>query len=90
MTSAPAAITDQVRIQIRLPESGMAVPRYTLDSKSTLKDLKEKLVKEHGLPSHKLVLMTTFPVKTFEESEMTKTLAELGLCPSATLIARLL
>lgn len=90
LSSAPAVVTDQVRIQIRLPESGLTAPRYTLDSSSTLKELKERLVQEHGLPAHKLVLMTTFPAKTFGEQEMKKTLAELGLCPSATLIARLL
>lgn len=83
----PSHVTDQVRIQVRVP-SGPPL-KFNLASTTKLNHLIDRVVDEGKLPKSKVVLQTAFPVKVFSDDDLQRTLAELELCPSATLIARL-
>jgi hypothetical protein len=83
----PSHITDQVRIQVRVP-SGPPL-KFSLASETKLNQLIDQVVDQGKLPKGKVVLQTVFPVKVFAGGDLHRTLAELELCPSATLIAKL-
>lgn len=77
------------RIQIKLPSP---IPPLKLifesPSSETLKSLKDRILSE--CPSINKIdeLMQTFPTKIFNKSDDEKTLTELGLSPSSTLILK--
>lgn len=83
----PSHITDQVRIQVRVP-SGPPL-KFNLASSTKLGQLVDMVVDQGKLPKNKVVLQTVFPIKVFGKEDLQRTLAELELCPSATLIAKL-
>lgn len=83
----PSHITDQVRIQVRVP-SGPPL-KFNLASLTKLSQLIDMVVDQGKLPKNKVALQTVFPIKVFGREDLQRTLAELELCPSATLIAKL-
>lgn len=83
----PSHVTDQARIQVRVP-SGPPL-KFSLASATKLSQLIDQIADEGQLPKNKVVLQTVFPVKVFGKGDLQRSLAELELCPSATLIAKL-
>lgn len=71
------------RIQIRLPNGELI--RKEFNPEDSL-EIVHKFALSKGTFSPNSVLISTFPRQTFGVSEMGKTLRELGLVPSASLI----
>lgn len=79
--------SDTARLHIRLPD-GKAL-RETIDATKTLGDLMSLVEEKSGFPSSNYGLMIALPPRSFEVStEGSKTMQELGLCPSAALVLR--
>ncbi|XP_057317044.1 UBX domain-containing protein 1-A-like [Hydractinia symbiolongicarpus] len=75
---------DTCRIQFRLTNGSSLNANFKTDS--TLNDVRQHISdnrNDDNLPSS---LSTTFPRRTFTESDMSKTVKELGLVPSAVLV----
>lgn len=87
VSEASTIASDTARLQIRLPD-GRAL-RETVPSTSNLRELLATVESKSGLPARSHVLMIALPPRTFDVStEGSKSMVELGLCPSATLIYR--
>lgn len=80
----PTHITPTTRIQVRLPD-GHAL-KFTFETAGPLEELQAKIRSE--LKGARFELVSAFPTRVFGEDESTQTFADLGLCPSATLIVR--
>jgi UBX domain-containing protein 1/4 len=83
----PTHVTDQTRIQVRVP-SGPPL-KFNLASSTKLTELIDMVAKQGGLTKNKMTLQAAFPVKVFGSADLQHTLADLELCPSATLIVKL-
>ncbi|KAL8291345.1 hypothetical protein RQP46_002323 [Phenoliferia psychrophenolica] len=79
-------VYDSARLQIRLPNGGQALVT-SMPASSTLGDL-AKWVKEQPSAAslESLVFVSAFPRKVFGDADNSKTLTELGLVPSASLM----
>ncbi|KAJ1949067.1 hypothetical protein FBU59_001312 [Linderina macrospora] len=80
------AAGDQARLQIRPMSKGfgnIGHITHVFESSQTLADVVSFVKRETGISHFKLA--TTFPRKEFSERHQTRTLAELGLAPSAAL-----
>jgi hypothetical protein len=83
----PKVITDSARLQIRLP-NGTAL-RERVASSMTLAELMKLIGEKSGLNMNYHGLMIPLPPKNFDmATEGSSSLADLGLCPSATLVLR--
>ncbi|ESO90181.1 hypothetical protein LOTGIDRAFT_192354 [Lottia gigantea] len=78
---AEARRSETARIQFRLPD-GSSIPN-SFPSTDTLQSVLDFITQHVGGP---VTLSTTFPRRTFEDSDMNKTLIDLQLAPSAVLI----
>lgn len=78
---------DHARIQIRLPPPQPAL-KFTFDSPktTTLAQLKKNIADAIGKPCGDL--FQTVPPRTFTSADDEKTLFELELCPSASLLLK--
>lgn len=93
-TSAAAAAPGEkssgaknTRLQIR-PASGGAPIVVTMDSDSTLHEVALYVESQNpSISAQTVTFATTFPRKVFARSDFTQTLKELGLTPSAVLMA---
>ncbi|KAJ2536179.1 hypothetical protein EV175_006827, partial [Coemansia sp. RSA 1933] len=85
-----SSTSDQARLQIRPLLTGDGVPTQPLarmfGANQTLKDVFDYIRKEIPSIGHHFKLSTTFPRKEFSAHHESKTLKELGLVPSASLI----
>lgn len=95
-TSASNVAT-RCQLSIRIPDGTNLRRAFKPDATlfAVVRFINEKLpgeVDEYGsprAPSYRhFQLQTNFPMHKFDSTEMSKTLLELGLCPSASLIAR--
>ncbi len=74
---------DQTRIQVRLP-NGQSLS-FALDSLKKLKDVYDFVEQQYP---HKFHLVQTFPRKVFNDAFFDKTLQELNMVPSVSLMVQ--
>ena len=83
LDAQPTRLTNETRLQIRVP-GGVPPIRLTLPSNTLITDLYKQVAERTGNKVSKLSLSSSFPYRVFNEHQGS-TLADLGLCPSATL-----
>ncbi|KAM0786167.1 hypothetical protein ACM66B_006974 [Microbotryomycetes sp. NB124-2] len=83
-STSSSSASAQTRLQIRLPAGGQPL-NHTVDSTSTLADVKQWVGERVGLGSA-FAFSSVFPRKTYSAADESKTMAELGLAPSAVLM----
>lgn len=74
---------EQARLQIRLPNGSQPIV-HTFPSSATLADVEQHVRQQSGLST--ISFSSTFPRKYYTAADMSKTVAELGLTPSAVLM----
>jgi len=82
-TTGEKKIYDQTRLQIRLPNGGQPLV-HAVASSATLGEVAAWVKEQAGLST--VVLSSAFPRKTYVAADEAKTMAELGLSPSAVLM----
>jgi hypothetical protein len=85
--SSSGSAAKEARIQIRLPSGGQPLTT-TLPSESTLQEVANFVAAQNpAFNPNALSFTQSFPRKTFTQADFSKTLKELGLTPSAALMA---
>lgn len=86
----PKVGSGTVRLQLRCASSGRAVTTTAYDASSLLSSVCEFAAQEFGLSGSLPQLALTFPPRTVFDSpeNLSSSLGELGLCPSATLLVK--
>jgi hypothetical protein len=78
----PAAAHDQARLRIKTPTGNLM---KTFSPETTLFEVAFAVKEEHGVEVS--LFKSTFPTKTFDQSDFGMTLKEAGMVPSASIIA---
>jgi len=76
----------ECRLQIRLPDGAALTHSFGVNEELAAVRLYVDMNRKDGGTAAPITFMTTFPRKVFSEGEMRKTLASLGLVPSAVLM----
>lgn len=72
------------RLQFRLPDGSSLTNSFPADT--PLETIRQYIITQLGLSTSSITLYTTYPRRELTEEDLGKSLAELGLAPSSTLI----
>ena len=80
-----ASNATETRLQLRTPNGTLTT---TQKVESTLTDVSDFVASQQMVDATDLTFSTTFPARTFSDAEMSQSLKQLELVPSAALIVR--
>ncbi|CAH3127566.1 unnamed protein product [Pocillopora meandrina] len=72
------------RLQFRLPDGSLLTNSFSPDT--PLETIQQYIISQLGPSSSSITMFTTYPRRELTEEDLLKSLAELGLAPSSTLI----
>ncbi|CAH3127581.1 unnamed protein product [Pocillopora meandrina] len=75
---------NSTRLQFRLPDGSLLTNSFSPDT--PLETIKQYIISQLGPSSSSITMFTTYPRRELTEEDLLKSLAELGLAPSSTLI----
>ncbi|XP_067021154.1 UBX domain-containing protein 4-like isoform X3 [Acropora muricata] len=86
-TQATSSAWTSVRLQFRLPDGSSVTNSFAADA--TIDSVKEFISNHVGSSASSITLYTTYPRRELTEEDLVKSLSDLGLAPSATLVVSL-
>ncbi|XP_074623884.1 UBX domain-containing protein 4-like isoform X3 [Acropora palmata] len=86
-TQATSSAWTSVRLQFRLPDGSSVTNSFATDA--TIDSVKEFISNHVGSSASSITLYTTYPRRELTEEDLVKSLSDLGLAPSATLVVSL-
>lgn len=83
-STSPGRISSNVRLQFRLPDGNSVSQVFPSDA--LLEAARQFITSHTGPASSKVRMFTTYPKRELTDEDLVKTLTDLGLAPSATII----